>query len=261
MFRFFRQIRQRLFRERRLSRYLLYAIGEILLVVLGILIALQVDAWQQGREEAEQEAYYLTRLEGEMASNIKIARELEAFKSFRHENARRVLGFLMNQAPEQEAGQDFFLALEHLTWFYKRAYQKDVWEELKSTGNIDLISDRGLRTRISHMYNALDFFSSFEEEWETYTMGYRRLLGNANILSLEARLELSRHLRPWGTEGVVDTLPDFDTTIRQLRQLEELPGYLSDIVLSSSVGAQQQSMIARNLDSLLLEVKHTNGSE
>lgn len=231
-------------------------------MVIGILIALQVDAWQKGREEAEQEVYYLTRLQGEMESNIKIARELEAFKSFRHENAELVLGVLMNKVPEEEVDQDFFLALEHLTWFYKRDYQKDVWEELKSTGNMDLISDRDLRTRISHMYNALDFYSSFEAEWETYTMGYRRLIGNANIFSLETRLVLSRHLRPWGSEGVVEeNLPDFNTTVRRLRQLEELPGYLSDIVLSSSTGAQQQSMIARNIDSLLLEIKRTNGSK
>lgn len=51
MLRFFRQIRQRLLIQNKFSIYLLYAIGEILLVVIGILIALQVDNWNEERKE------------------------------------------------------------------------------------------------------------------------------------------------------------------------------------------------------------------
>ncbi len=53
MFRFFRQIRQRLLIDNKFSKYLLYAVGEILLVVIGILIALQVDSWNEDRKEKE----------------------------------------------------------------------------------------------------------------------------------------------------------------------------------------------------------------
>lgn len=54
MIRFFRQIRQRLLTDNKFSKYLLYAVGEILLVVIGILIALQVDNWNEGRKQKEQ---------------------------------------------------------------------------------------------------------------------------------------------------------------------------------------------------------------
>ena len=47
MIRFFRQIRQRLLTENRVSRYLVYALGEILLVVIGILLALQINNWNE----------------------------------------------------------------------------------------------------------------------------------------------------------------------------------------------------------------------
>ena len=53
MIRFFRQIRQRLLTDNKFSKYLLYAVGEILLVVIGILIALQVDNWNEDREKNE----------------------------------------------------------------------------------------------------------------------------------------------------------------------------------------------------------------
>lgn len=59
MIRFFRQIRQRLLTQNKLSKYLLYAIGEILLVVIGILIALQVNNWNEERKSIvnEREVY------------------------------------------------------------------------------------------------------------------------------------------------------------------------------------------------------------
>lgn len=49
MIKFFRKIRQRLLTENKFSKYLIYAIGEIILVVIGILIALQVNNWNEGR--------------------------------------------------------------------------------------------------------------------------------------------------------------------------------------------------------------------
>lgn len=49
MTRFFRQIRHQLLSENKFSRYLIYAIGEIVLVVIGILIALQINNWNNQR--------------------------------------------------------------------------------------------------------------------------------------------------------------------------------------------------------------------
>lgn len=50
MIKFFRNIRQHLLSENTFSTYLLYAIGEIILVVIGILIALQINNWNEGRK-------------------------------------------------------------------------------------------------------------------------------------------------------------------------------------------------------------------
>jgi len=69
MIKFFRQIRQKLLRENRFSRYLLYAIGEILLVVIGILIALQINTWNEDRKNLEKENYYLNSIK----SSIKLS--------------------------------------------------------------------------------------------------------------------------------------------------------------------------------------------
>lgn len=70
MIKFFRKIRQRLINENRISKYLLYAIGEIILVVIGILIALQINNWNENRKSAKQENLYLKRLLSENKEEI-----------------------------------------------------------------------------------------------------------------------------------------------------------------------------------------------
>jgi hypothetical protein len=225
-------------------------------VVVGILIALQVNQWEQGRENRKQESYYLARLTTELKSNRKISDELRAFRSFQNYNARLILKFYNNELPKDSVDQGFFLALEHLSWLYRHNFEKDVWEELKSTGNIELISDRELRTDLAHLYNTMGFYGNFEDEWATFNMGYRRLLGNADLFDFNTRYELTKTLRPSDASGKIKNLPDFDRTIIRLRSLEGLEGYLTDIVLSSETGAKMYSGLVTDIDSLLLELEN-----
>ena len=51
MIKFFRKIRQNLLVENKTGKYLKYAIGEIVLVVIGILIALQINNWNENRKD------------------------------------------------------------------------------------------------------------------------------------------------------------------------------------------------------------------
>ncbi len=81
MLRFFRKIRQGLLNESKVTRYLLYAIGEILLVVIGILIALQVNNWQTQRDNQELERNLLTGIKEDLEED---RRQIE--QRFRHSN-------------------------------------------------------------------------------------------------------------------------------------------------------------------------------
>ncbi|NKI30425.1 DUF6090 family protein [Croceivirga thetidis] len=54
MIKFFRRIRQKLLSENRFSKYLIYALGEIVLVVIGILIALQINNWNENRIQTKE---------------------------------------------------------------------------------------------------------------------------------------------------------------------------------------------------------------
>ena len=67
MITFFRHIRQSLLQQDQVGRYLKYAIGEILLVVIGILIALQINNWNEHRKIKNEERALLT----DIITNLK----------------------------------------------------------------------------------------------------------------------------------------------------------------------------------------------
>ncbi|MCA0154418.1 DUF6090 family protein [Winogradskyella vincentii] len=71
MIKLFRHIRRSLIQENKMSKYFKYAIGEILLVVIGILIALQINNWNENRKEVKQEQIYLNNLKDDLIGIIE----------------------------------------------------------------------------------------------------------------------------------------------------------------------------------------------
>ena len=70
MLKFFRRIRQKLLTENKFRKYLLYAIGEIILVMIGILMALQVNNWNNERLEDKKETKILREFQRNLQANV-----------------------------------------------------------------------------------------------------------------------------------------------------------------------------------------------
>ena len=70
MIKFFRRIRQQLLTENKFSKYLIYAIGEIVLVVIGILIALQINNFNEQRKDSEKEQVVLKQLKEDYETDL-----------------------------------------------------------------------------------------------------------------------------------------------------------------------------------------------
>ena len=69
MIKFFRQIRYDLMEKNKTGRYFKYAIGEIILVVIGILIALSINNWNSNRIQKQKESLLLSELNNEFKAN------------------------------------------------------------------------------------------------------------------------------------------------------------------------------------------------
>jgi len=86
MIKLFRKIRQRLLTENKFNKYLLYAIGEIVLVVIGILIALSINNWNEKQKlNSKTQDYYLQLLD-DLNSDIMVSKQtIEKFNSYLNE--------------------------------------------------------------------------------------------------------------------------------------------------------------------------------
>jgi uncharacterized protein YlxW (UPF0749 family) len=146
MVKFFRGIRQQLLSRNRFSKYLLYAIGEIVLVVIGILIALQINNWNENRKSAKQEKLYLNRLLSEnredintFKSNISdLEKGVETI-----ENLSRALN--SNETDDKKlivAANDFF---GYGSIFPVFSSSTSTFDDLSNTGNLKDIRNSKLR--------------------------------------------------------------------------------------------------------------------
>lgn len=81
MVKFFNKIRQHSLTENKFTKYLMYAFGEIILVVIGILIALQINNWNEQRKQAKNYINILKTIKNDMvADTTKIGQILEYYK-------------------------------------------------------------------------------------------------------------------------------------------------------------------------------------
>jgi hypothetical protein len=69
MIKLFRNIRQNLLAEGKTTKYFKYAIGEIVLVVIGILIALSINNWNESRKSEKSTKVYIERLIEDLKSD------------------------------------------------------------------------------------------------------------------------------------------------------------------------------------------------
>ena len=133
MIRFFRKIRQRLLTENKFSKYLFYAIGEIILVVIGILIALQINTWNDRRIQNDRVKSYAQKLIIDLAQDIKNVNEIK----YQAEASYLRIDSLSNYARllklEDYNNLDLFLLI-HNARYKPFSWNRASFEEVKSSG-------------------------------------------------------------------------------------------------------------------------------
>jgi hypothetical protein len=155
MIRFFRTIRQRLIEEGQLKKYLIYAIGEVLLIVVGIFIALQLNNWNDYRKQRQSEKeYYCKLLEDLNQDSLNIIRLIQETEG-RLTSSNRMLHFLQQSSPKQEdVVREMLGAISKTTFTFKPS--TTAFDDLKSAGNLKLLRDVALKDSLTAYYSALE---------------------------------------------------------------------------------------------------------
>jgi hypothetical protein len=167
-----RRLRRTLLQRGLYANYLKYALGEIILVVAGILIALQLNNWNESQKAREDERIQLQSLREELQASLE---ELE--KDYQEhlgylEATLNVYEYILEKPPLEETMYRDFSAAVSFNYFFPKT---SIYETLKS-GNFQLLRSEAVKTAIT----------------DVYENGYKRIL-----TKVDTRRNASRILFPY----------------------------------------------------------------
>jgi hypothetical protein len=148
-----RQIRRKLLTNNKVMTYLLYAIGEIILVVVGILIAVSIDDWSDQKKLLNQKEAYIKRL---IAENKQ---DLENFTQFKQEveMAMATIDAFCEALKDETSSDSVILYTTEQYMMYGSLVpifnsSRSTFDDLSNTGNLKVISDLSLRNQVVEHY-------------------------------------------------------------------------------------------------------------
>ena len=187
MIKFFRNIRQTLIMENKTTKYFKYAIGEIVLVVIGILIALQINNWNETRKNRTFEVKMLKEIKKALENDIS-SFERSKFRLHMLDSATNVMA---KHIYEQSTFEDSLYYKGESRWYYLRTgiqyqYNRGPYEAIKSSG-IDKISNDSLRNALIKLYD-FDFPRNeeltkwFDRDYEKQNEKLSSFLSEAEVI-------------------------------------------------------------------------------
>jgi Family of unknown function (DUF6090) len=235
MIKFFRKIRQRLVTESKFSKYLLYAIGEIILVVIGILIALQINNWNEGRKEnLRLRSLYSNLLRDIKADSVSYSINLKELKNidFLHEQLYKTgvmndttivlknpsyIRYLLYYNPITKENDPFIaskitndsIRKEVLTYFRNMKDMDDVYSEL------DGVIESKMRVYLGNkkMYKLTNWFENKLKNTAVADLSYD-FIDNAELITLSKDTEFQQILFEASLK-IVNTLDILEILINQ----------------------------------------------
>tara|TARA_R110002124_G_scaffold149259_1_gene315309 strand:+ start:120 stop:863 length:744 start_codon:yes stop_codon:yes gene_type:complete len=146
--------------QNKVRTYLLYAIGEIALVMIGILLALQVNNWNEDRKERDTEINYLQRLLVEVERDSSNLESTIGLVELKVNQAEGLLDILNSNKPILDSAnfvRDVFLVGRGGSY---RPYLPS-YEEMLSNGELGIIQNDTITDQISRYINRVQGWESF----------------------------------------------------------------------------------------------------
>lgn len=172
--------------KNKVTTYLLYAIGEIVLVVIGILIAVSLNNWNNEKNARAREMVILNNLNEEFSANLK---DLET-NTLRLDSLtfslQRMLE-VMHQGPQDLSVPEFEILLEKTFFTPYWASSSVVLDELKNSGGFSQLSDLKLRDMLFEWELNLSRLSEMKSGYDEYAVQYiYYLTDHGSVRNLDA---------------------------------------------------------------------------
>jgi len=153
MIKFFRKIRRQLLTENKFTKYLLYAIGEIILVVIGILIALQINNWNEKNKNTKMELLYYCRILDDFEIDKQLISQFLEKSNNRISTSKELLLDLDSHTKDKN-----YLLTKFLDAYRSDTYvpRNVTFKELISSGNLKFLNDLLIKKSIIQYYSELE---------------------------------------------------------------------------------------------------------
>lgn len=199
MIKFFRNIRQSLLKENKTSKYLKYAIGEIALVMIGILLALQVNNWNQSNKDKLTEQMYLKNILSDLRDqNTSIDVQIK-FEQFYFNASNQIIKDFQHYH-NLTIDSTFFRNASILTSRKTFVVTDPTYTDLISSGNINLIKNSKFKDQLIKYYQELkriekiiqnnnsllidqNYLSTFNKSGYYFEPEIHKIFGEINISS------------------------------------------------------------------------------
>lgn len=198
-----------------------WVVGETLIVVAGVLIALGVDSWRESRSDDRTEAQYLSSIVEDLDHDLVELDRAGAQAETSRAGARTVLDVLSGRA-RSLPGDSLAYAVEYAGFLYLPAYFPYTFNELVSTGNLRIIRDPELRRGIAAYYNLIESERQWWDRYRRIQDGYRRVMQGI----------LGPDIRGGITSGRLGAVSEADRLriLRELSARPELAGALEGMI-------------------------------
>ncbi len=158
MIKFFRKIRQNLLSEGKTGKYFKYAIGEIILVVIGILIALSINNWSNNIQKRDIENEYLLSLQTEFKTNLEKINDCILENNKRINSVEEMLT-LFDSNVRDTISDKAISNMMYSVFSDEATYNASngVLTDIISSGSLNLIQNKKLRQQLASFESKLDF--------------------------------------------------------------------------------------------------------
>jgi len=160
MIKFFRKIRYNLMSENKTGKYLKYAIGEILLVMVGILLALQVNTWNENRKNNTKEQQILNQLKEEYTANLLQLEQKMAHRKKMIAAANTVLQYI-----DEPVNVNSDSLINKLNIYIGTPTIEPIQNNLINSGDINLIKNKKLKQLLIHWPSEVLGVQEIEQIW------------------------------------------------------------------------------------------------
>jgi glutaredoxin-related protein len=139
--------------QNKITTYLLYAIGEIALVVIGILIAVQIDEWNKARQQQLKELQYLSEIKSSLLLDIENAKNVIAFNNVKTSHILKSFKVFENADNKDSVLLKMGSMLDTLFSFQMLVLERTAFDNMVSAETISIIRNDELRQALSIYYN------------------------------------------------------------------------------------------------------------